>query len=233
METLIMKKQCMAAATVIALTMIVTTSRAKDRERAMAHKLPNCPVMGEEIDFSVSTDTKDGPVYFCCPKCIRKFNENPSKYSEEVGEQRTVLASMPKVQVKCPVSGEPIDPTAFAEVGGKKIYACCNKCAAKIKADPKKYSAALAGSYTYQAVCPVSGEEISATAFSELPTGQTVYFCCNKCKKSFLETPAKYTDALAKQGVHVDAKKLASALSVHHAGTGDDGSKSPDGHDHH
>ncbi len=223
-----MKMRSVLGATVLValLMMTVNSASAKDKSAAQ-HQLPKCPVMGEDIDFSVSTDTDDGPVYFCCPMCIKKFNKNPAKYSDGLKAQRAVLASMPKVQVKCPVSGEPISMTAFAEVDGKRIYACCKKCVAKIKANPKKYSAALAGSYTYQTVCPVSGEEISATSFSELPTGETVYFCCDKCSKAFLETPAKFTDALAKQGVRVDAKKLTAALAADHGGDGHDD------HDHH
>ncbi len=57
---------------------------AKDKAEKKAHasKLPNCPVMGETISFDVKADTTDGPVYFCCKMCIKKYGKDPSKYAE-------------------------------------------------------------------------------------------------------------------------------------------------------
>lgn len=42
-----------------------------------------CPVMGGEIDFSVSTDTEQGPVFFCCRGGIGKLNADPGKFAAE------------------------------------------------------------------------------------------------------------------------------------------------------
>ena len=43
--------------------------------------LPNCPVMDEPIDLSVSLATDDGPVFFCCQGCIEKYQAAPAKYA--------------------------------------------------------------------------------------------------------------------------------------------------------
>lgn len=170
--------------------------------------LPDCPVMGETVDFSVKTMTKDGPVYFCCKKCIKKFEDKPAKYAKELAAQRKVLAKLPRVQVTCPVSGETVDTKIFAKDGDRKVFFCCKDCIAKYKKDPGKYKAKLADSYTYQAKCPVKDEEIDPEAFITLATGQKVFFCCKRCDKKFLKDPAKYVAKLEAQGTNIDLDKI-------------------------
>ncbi|OQY99843.1 MAG: hypothetical protein B6D36_15875, partial [Planctomycetes bacterium UTPLA1] len=92
------------------------------KEEKKSPVLPKCPVMDEPVDFFVKTMTADGPVYFCCKDCIKKFEANPEKYAKQVVEQRKILAKLPKVQVTCPVSGKPIDDKTFIEKEGKKTY---------------------------------------------------------------------------------------------------------------
>lgn len=167
-----------------------------------------CPVMDEPVDFSVSVATDQGPVFFCCPACIKKHSENPDKYAAKIAEQRKALADRPKVQVTCPVSGKPVDQKQVIEQQGAKVYFCSEDCAAQYQKDPAKYASKLANGYSYQTECPVMKEEIDPAIFSDLSTGQRIYFCCKKCVGKFNESPAKYTDELASQGIHVDADKL-------------------------
>ncbi|MFA7157779.1 MAG: YHS domain-containing protein [Kiritimatiellia bacterium] len=39
-----------------------------------------CPVLGGKIDNKVYADYKGERVYFCCPGCIQKFQNDPEKY---------------------------------------------------------------------------------------------------------------------------------------------------------
>ena len=39
-----------------------------------------CPVTGDPIVKSVSVEYQDKTIYFCCPMCIKQFNQNPEKY---------------------------------------------------------------------------------------------------------------------------------------------------------
>jgi YHS domain-containing protein len=39
-----------------------------------------CPIMGNAIDKSISTEYKGQKVYFCCAMCIDTFNKEPEKY---------------------------------------------------------------------------------------------------------------------------------------------------------
>ncbi len=173
-----------------------------------AAALPRCPVMNEAVDFNTKTMTADGPVYFCCSSCIKKFEANPEKYTGKVQEQRAALAKMPKVQVTCPVSGKEVDQAVSIEQNGQKIYFCCKNCPAKYEKEPAAYKAKLADSYCYQTKCPVTGDKIDPAAYAELPTGGRVYFCCSDCIPQFKKDPAKYAPALDKQGVGVDVKAM-------------------------
>lgn len=183
---------------------------AEKQDEAKA-KLPACPISGDPIDFFSKTMTADGPVYFCCDGCIKKFKKNPDKYKAQVAKQRAMLAKMDRVQVTCPVSGEPVDTKVFTGTGNKKVYFCCKDCKAKYEKDPTRFAAKLADSYSYQTKCPVAGETIDPTVFTDLPTGQRVFFCCAGCDKKFLKNPGKYAAKLAEQGVHIDVKKLEAA----------------------
>ncbi len=172
---------------------------------------PKCPVMGGPVDFSVKVQTADGPVYFCCEMCISKYEKEPQKYAEKVAAQRAALAKLERVQVSCPVTGKPVDGKTFAEVAGQKVAFCCPDCVAKYQKYPAGYKAKLEGGYSYQTLCPVSGEKIDPTAFKDLPTGQRIYFCCPACIDKLLKEPAKYAPKLEAQGVKIDPQKVQAA----------------------
>jgi YHS domain-containing protein len=195
-------------------------------QKGEATPLPLCPVMGEPVDFSASVATDDGPVYFCCKNCIEKYQANPAKYAEKVAAQRKALADRPKVQVTCPVTGKPVDPNMFTEYQGKKVYFCSSACISRFKGNPDKYRARLANSYTYQTKWPVMGGDISPKAFSVLPTGQKIYYCCPGCEKKLLADPAKYAPKLAAQGINIDPAKITGAKAggkgEHHGHEGHD-----------
>lgn len=209
----------------------------KDMKKAV--ELPNCPVMDEPVDFSVKTMTPEGPMYFCCKSCIKKFEADPAKYAKQTAEQRKILAKLPKTQVACPVSGKPVDEKSFVETDGKKTFFCCKGCVAKYQKEPGRYAARLADCYSYQTKCPVMNEEIDPQSSITLKTGQTIYFCCDGCDKKFLKDPAKYVSKLEAQGTHIDPKnvEIASAPATDHDGH-DKGSshaghdQGHEGHDH-
>lgn len=163
-----------------------------------------CPVMNEQIDPSVKLATDEGPIYFCCTGCIKKYNKEPAKFAEKVAEERKALADAPQVQVTCPVSNEPIDSAVFTEHEGQKVYFCCPKCKPKFEAEPAKYQAALANSQTLQTTCPLSGEPIDAKEFLDTTNGQRIYFCCPKCKGKLTANPAEYKEKLAALHIAVD-----------------------------
>jgi YHS domain-containing protein len=100
--------------------------------------------------------------------------------------------SILKPQTNCLVTGDPIDSSSHIDLQGQRIYMCCDMCASKIKADPDKYfeKAAKQGILfeNVQTKCPVSGEEIDKTVFSDY-SGRRIYFCCKKCVATFKKDP--------------------------------------------
>ena len=166
-----------------------------------------CPVMGEAVNFLMSSPTPDGPVYVCCAGCIKKIKAKPAKYASQVADQRKALAKLSKIQVTCPVSGEGTDPKQFVEHNGEKVYFCCGNCVKKFKASPDRYQKALANSYTYQTICPVMDEEIDPNVFMETKAGK-VYFCCKMCDDKLVSDPEKYVPNLKAQGIDLAAADL-------------------------
>lgn len=181
---------------------------AERKARDQAKELPVCPVMGEEVDFSAKTMTDDGPVYFCCNMCIPKFKKVPAKHAEKHATQRTALAKLDRVQTNCPVDGKSVDGKLTAEVSGHKVAFCSKECQAKYAEHSGAFNAKLADSYTYQTRCPISGEKIQPNVFTDLNTGQRIYFCCARCSEKLLKDPAKYAPKLEEQGIMIDPKKL-------------------------
>jgi hypothetical protein len=115
----------------------------------------------------------------------------------------------------CPLMGEPVDFTVKTMTDEGPVYFCCKDCIPKYEKDPAKYRAKLEASYTYQTKCPVSGDKIDPTAFTDLPTRQRIYLCCAGCGEKLLNDPAKYAPKLAEQGVNVDVKKLKGEKPKH------------------
>lgn len=214
---------------IVGVTVVVRNNLTQGNhiQSAMAaeNELPSCPIMGEPINLAVSTPTDDGPVYFCCKGCIKKYKADPEKYAVDFAKQRKALAKMPKVQVKCPVTGEPNDPDVYTEHNGQKVSFCCEGCLSKYTADAGKYKANLANSYTFQTRCPVMDEEITPNTFTELPSGETIYYCCKGCSKKMMANPEKYVSKLMKQGYSISVDKFKKAA-------GHDDHDDHGGHDH-
>ena len=139
-----------------------------------------CPVMtDEEVDPEITLVHQGKTVAFCCDRCV-------------LGQ----------------VSGEAVDEKVSLDHNGSKVHFCSGKCQQKFKAEPGKYSAKLANAYTYQTQCPVMGETISPTSFIELPTGQTIYLCCDRCKQKFNGDLAKYAAKLRDQNIFLNVEAI-------------------------
>jgi YHS domain-containing protein len=160
----------------------------------------------------VATDS--GPVFFCCKNCRMSFVDDPAKFTDQVALQHQQLAALPKVQALCPVSKKPIDPAVTMESDGQKVAFCCGGCLEKFRKDPGQFAVALASSYTYQTLCPISGNPISPASWIPIDDDTNLYFCCDGCKKSFAADPAKYADKLKAMGIKMDVEKVTAATKV-------------------
>ena len=167
-------------------------TEAKDKKGTTEIAQKTCPVMlGKKINPALFVEHEGLKVYLCCKDCVEKFKKDPKKYIAEVYRQ----IYPQQIQLKCPVTGEDIDPKVSAEVGGKTVYFCCKDCIAKYKADPAKYAAKLKEGSIEQVHCPVSGEAIDPKVSTDYQ-GKKVYFCCKDCIAKFNADPSKYAAAL-------------------------------------
>ncbi len=178
----------------------------KNADKASAAAV-KCPVMDTPVNFLMSSETPDGPVFFCCARCLDKYRANPEKYASQAVAQRKALVDLPKVQVACPVSGKGVDTKKFVERDEEKIFFCCGNCVKKFEKDPDRYKVGLANSYTYQTLCPVMEKEINPSVFMETRAGK-VYFCCKMCDEKLVSNPEKYLPNLKAQGVDLAAADL-------------------------
>jgi YHS domain-containing protein len=53
-----------------------------------------CPIMGNPIVEDSFADHEGKRVYFCCPGCDGKFNEDPHKFIEQMESEGIVLATI-------------------------------------------------------------------------------------------------------------------------------------------
>lgn len=174
-----------------------------------AAKLPGCVVMSEDpVNFAVRELTDEGPVYFCCERCPSKYKAAPEKYAKQATAQREALRKLPRIQTTCPISSKPIDKKVSIEQDGQKIYFCSNSSLETYRKDAARYRGKLEASYTYQTICPVGGRTIDPTAFSDLPDGNRVYFCCRGCDAKLRADPGKYAAKLEAQGTYLDVEKI-------------------------
>jgi len=165
--------------------------------------LPKCPIGGMPVNFTVFQQTSDGPIFFGCPHCIESFNSEPDLYVAAVRDQREFLATMPRVQVRCPVTGGPIRTDVFVERDGQSVYFGDDVSRAEFSEDPDEYAANLATTYTYQTKCPVSGDTIDAPISATTTGGEEIFFCSAECRDTYLEAPGDYASALWKQGIRL------------------------------
>lgn len=106
-------------------------------------------------------------------------------------------AAAKPVNDKCPVSGADIDAAQTSAYRGHVVAFCCGNCKGKFDAAPESFADKLnLPQAPVNATCPVSDQPIDPAITSEFE-GQTVAFCCPKCKAGFDADPAKYKDKIA------------------------------------
>lgn len=145
--------------------------------------------------------------------CLGIFLFSASSFAsdEKTEVKKNEVKKEEKNQTNCPVMGGKIDSTVFTDIQGQRVYHCCPMCSAKLKADPDTYfkKAAEEGIVfeNIQTTCPVSGEELDDKTHVVDYEGRRLYFCCNKCIKTFNEDPQKVLKSMDKKEEKSEMKK--------------------------
>lgn len=186
------------------LTMLIGPALVRAAEPApkqpAPHELVKCPVCAAQANLAVSLATDDVPVFFCRKECREGYEKDASRHADAVAAQRVATAALPKVQVLCPVDGNPCSRKFALTAGEATIHFCGEACRAKYETDPAAFKSGLAGSYTWQTKCPVMSKTISPKWSTKLVGGETVYFCCGRCPAPYAKNPQRYASALTTQG---------------------------------
>ncbi|MFQ6048794.1 MAG: hypothetical protein ACE5K7_05470, partial [Phycisphaerae bacterium] len=78
-----------------------------------------CPFSGKKINPKIFVDHKGYRIYFCCPKCQRRFKADPDKHLPAAVLH--LISQGAAVQVRCPMTGRPINRQVFLKHQGQKI----------------------------------------------------------------------------------------------------------------
>ena len=90
-----------------------------------------CPVAGNKpAKAGTEVDYKGGKVFFCCQNCPKAFAANKEKYAAKANMQ--LVATKQAKEVKCPLSGQDLNPDTAIDVAGVKVCFCCNNCKGKV-----------------------------------------------------------------------------------------------------
>ena len=92
--------------------------KAKDSKTKL--EIPNCPVMGGPADLSIFAKTTDGPVYFCCQRCVKRFDADAAPYEAKVADQRKALLDIFKDYQGDEGRRDDVAMIGFMPLGSKK-----------------------------------------------------------------------------------------------------------------
>lgn len=88
-----------------------------------------CPMRSKQkVSDQHSVSYLEGEVFFCCPKCVKAFEDAPEEYAVAANQQ--LVATGQYVQVGCPLVGGPISSDHAVDVEGISVGLCCEKCVA-------------------------------------------------------------------------------------------------------
>lgn len=93
-----------------------------------------CPVTGETPNLAIFVEEPHYDLCFANEDAKAKFVKDRKAYADK-------LAGCFTYQCTCPTSGKPIKPAISKEIGGKKIYFCCEGCVGKANEETAKKAA--------------------------------------------------------------------------------------------
>lgn len=102
-----------------------------------------CPLSGKPLNKEASAELGKQKIGFCCEHCLAEFKEASDDKKLELAFSEAAFKKGFTHQTKCPVSGKPINPEAFVEYKGEKVYFCCPGCPKAFEENPEKYVAKL------------------------------------------------------------------------------------------
>ena len=126
-----MKRRLILPAMLLTSLLAVPCVMALAEDDAAEEPALLCPISGRKVNTSATAEHNGGTIYFCCGKCVKAFNADPSKHATKSNYQ--LVASGQAKQQACPITGKPSKAETAIEVGDAKVSVafCCKRCKAK------------------------------------------------------------------------------------------------------
>ena len=127
----------LVCALLLGMPFVSADEKAKDDAKVDFKKI-KCPVSGGPAKEASALDFKGAKVYFCCNNCPKAFAEKTKDKENEEGIALTQKANAQLVatkqarQVKCPLTGRPMNDEKSVEVAGVAVLLCCDGCKGKV-----------------------------------------------------------------------------------------------------
>jgi len=124
--------------------MLLSSLAISSEKKAVEPKKINqslCPVMDKKIDKSVYLDFQVQRIYFCCPRCLGKFKDDPEPFMKKIDKGNVLLES---VQVLCPLCGEALNKKTYVDYKGRRIFFCGLECKEEFTKSPEVFLQILA-----------------------------------------------------------------------------------------
>jgi YHS domain-containing protein len=121
-----MSRSLLYAASLVSALVLIASARAAEEEKELK---ADCPVSGKPAVQEHAVDYKGAKVYFCCPKCPPAFEKDTAKFAAKANHQLVVTGQA--TEVKCPLTGRPLNEETAIDVDGAKVAFCCNNCKGK------------------------------------------------------------------------------------------------------
>ena len=184
---------------------LFTVAATKDKEEAAKrvgdpYTLKTCPVSGEALGSMGEAPVflhEGREVRFCCGGCEKKYVDNAEAMNQKIDEQLIKDQESHYPSKTCINSGAELKEGGVSFIVGNRLMkTCCDKCKAKVQADPAAFFAKLdqqvieAQKADYKLdVCPVSGEKLGEDAVDIVVANRLVKLCCAGCKKGVDKDP--------------------------------------------
>lgn len=193
-----MKKVFVLGLSCIAL--ILTTNASAKERVGDPYTLDSCPVSGEklgsmgEAPIHIGEDGRE--VRFCCAGCQKKYVANAEAMNAEIDKKLMADQESHYPTNTCINSGAELKDGGVAFIVGNRLMkTCCNKCKAKVEADPATYISKLdqqvkdAHKGEKAAACPISGKEVGEEPVEMVVANRLIQLCCGGCKKKVEADP--------------------------------------------
>lgn len=176
-----------------------------------AYSLDTCPVSGEKLGSMgdpVVLVNNGKEVRLCCAGCQKKYDANAEAMNKEIDAKLMAAQEASYPAKTCINSGAELKDGGVSFIAGNRLFkTCCEKCQAKVTADPAAFIAKLdkqvaeAQSAGYKATtCPISGKPLGDAPVEVVVANKLVKLCCEGCKKGVDKDPAAALSKVSEQG---------------------------------